>query len=32
MAAMLPASVYGLQVPAGGIPVPGANKFPATVS
>lgn len=32
MAAMLPASVYGLRVPAGGFPVPGAQKFPASVS
>ncbi|KAF2746880.1 hypothetical protein M011DRAFT_494709 [Sporormia fimetaria CBS 119925] len=30
MAAMLPASVYGLRVPAGGFPVPGASKFPAS--
>ncbi|KAF2272234.1 uncharacterized protein EI97DRAFT_232590 [Westerdykella ornata] len=30
MAAMLPASVYGLRVPAGGFPVPGAQKFPAS--
>ncbi|KAF2011899.1 hypothetical protein BU24DRAFT_425730 [Aaosphaeria arxii CBS 175.79] len=27
---MLPASVYGLRVPAGGIPIPGNAQFPAT--
>ncbi|KAH7118762.1 hypothetical protein B0J11DRAFT_535211 [Dendryphion nanum] len=27
---MLPASVYGLRVPAGGLPVPSAPDFPAT--
>jgi hypothetical protein len=32
MASMLPASVYGLRVPAGGFPIPGALKFPASVS
>ncbi|KAF2195662.1 hypothetical protein K469DRAFT_744175 [Zopfia rhizophila CBS 207.26] len=30
MASMLPASVYGLRVPAGGMPIPAAIDFPAT--
>lgn len=32
MAGMLPTNVYGLKVPAGGVPVPGAPDFPASVS
>ena len=31
MAGMLPASVYGLRVPAGGMPIPAAIDFPATI-
>ncbi|ORY15957.1 hypothetical protein BCR34DRAFT_622564 [Clohesyomyces aquaticus] len=30
MAGMLPASVFGLRVPAGGMPIPAAADFPAT--
>ncbi|KAF2201299.1 hypothetical protein GQ43DRAFT_440729 [Delitschia confertaspora ATCC 74209] len=31
MAAFLPASVFGLRVPAGGMPVPVSEEFPATI-
>lgn len=32
MSTMLPVAVYGLEVPAGDMPIPAVPDFPATVS